>query len=149
MYDLWQPVMQRTHKLTSEVAAGYSHTYFDGDNVQLGTLSNFPSDDEITQAASVAFNKANVLWDLLGYDNTSSDSGISVGGVPLEPLEHEVDDDFGDFEDAACNFSDHCSLQEALELSTELSGLGNSMQSCLDEYSYAAACISIVEQDKM
>jgi hypothetical protein len=130
-------------------AAGYSHTYFDGDGVPLGTLSNFPSDDEISQAASIAFDEANALWDLLGYDNTSSDPGISVGGVPLVPPEHEVDDDFGDSEDAACDSSDRCSLQEALDLSTELSGLGKPMQSRLDEYSYAAACIGITEQEKM
>jgi hypothetical protein len=92
-------------------AAGYSYTYFDGDHASLGTLSNFPSDEEISQVASAASNEANVLWDLLGYDNNLSDMNpnISVGAVPLMQLEHEADDEFGDSDDTACNASD-CSL---------------------------------------
>ncbi|KAH9163567.1 hypothetical protein EDB89DRAFT_1807668, partial [Lactarius sanguifluus] len=47
-------------------AAGYSHTYFDADNIPLHVLSEFPSDHEISQAAAVAFDEASTLWDLLG-----------------------------------------------------------------------------------
>jgi hypothetical protein len=78
--------------------ASYSHTYFDRDNVPLETLSNFPSDNGIFQAASIAFDGANALWDLLEYDNKLSNLCISVEGVPLVPVKHEEEEDFGDFE---------------------------------------------------
>jgi hypothetical protein len=132
-------------------AAGYSHTYFNRGDVPLGTLSNFPSNDKISQAASIAFDEANALWDLLGYDNDSGDPDVSVDNsdVPFVPLEHEADDNFGDFEDMAYNSSDRCILQEVLDLSTELPELEKPMQTCIDEYLYAVACIGITEQEKM
>ena len=52
-------------------AAGYSHTYFDSDDIPLGVLSEFPSDHEIAQAAAIAYDEANTLWDFLGYYHTS------------------------------------------------------------------------------
>jgi hypothetical protein len=130
-------------------AAGYSHTYFDGDDVLLGTLSDFPSNDEISQAASIAFDEANALWDLLGYDNSSSDLSFSVESVPPAPLEHEVDDEFGDFKDTTSGPSDRCLLEEALCSSIGRSELEQPMRTRLDEYSYAVACIGIAEQEKM
>jgi hypothetical protein len=130
-------------------AAGYSHTYFDGDDVLLGTLSDFPSDDEISQAASIAFDEANVLWDLLGYDNSSSDPSISVESVLPAPLEDEVDDEFGHFDDTTCGPSDRYLLEEALYSSTGHSELEQPTRAHLDEYSYTAACIGIAEQEKM
>ena len=43
------------------MAAGYSHTYFDANDIPLGILSKFPSDHDITQTATIAFDEANTL----------------------------------------------------------------------------------------
>jgi hypothetical protein len=76
-------------------AAGYSHTYFDADEIPLGILSEFPSDHDIASAASTAFDKANTLWDLLGYYYSYTQgkpSTLASLSPPLAPV-HEVEED--------------------------------------------------------
>ncbi|KAF8996982.1 hypothetical protein BDQ17DRAFT_1217494, partial [Cyathus striatus] len=48
-------------------AAGYSHTYFDSSSANLLSLAQFPSDADISHIASVAYEEALSLWELLGY----------------------------------------------------------------------------------
>ena len=49
-------------------AAGYSHTYFDHEGLDLTTLSTFPSDAEITSIAENAAQEADSLVALLGVN---------------------------------------------------------------------------------
>jgi hypothetical protein len=136
-------------------AAGYSHTYFDADDIPLRILSEFPSDQEIASAASSAFDEATALWDLLGYYPSSSPNnaaGIAAIAAPLaylsQPSVHDADEDI-EAEDVANEESDRCLLQNALNSSTQLSGLDNHTQGRLDECTYAAACLGIADQERM
>ncbi|KAF8999679.1 hypothetical protein BDQ17DRAFT_1228704, partial [Cyathus striatus] len=47
-------------------AAGYAHTYFDSGNANLESLAQFPNDTDIIHIASVAYEEALSLWELLG-----------------------------------------------------------------------------------
>ncbi|KAH9015478.1 hypothetical protein EDB84DRAFT_1679909 [Lactarius hengduanensis] len=147
-------------------AAGYSHTYFDADNIPLRVLSEFPSDHEISQAAAVAFDEASTLWDLLGYYHLGShapgpsgchhlgqDTPVSsaVAGNSLRHISEpdEDADDSEEPEDTAPQDPDRRTLHDALGASNRVSGLDHSAQAQLDEYSYAAACLSFEDQEKI
>ncbi|KAI0301414.1 hypothetical protein BC826DRAFT_1102007 [Russula brevipes] len=122
-------------------AAGYCHTYFDAGNISLDVLSTFPSDHDIAQAASAAFDEANTLWDLLGYYRSNK---LSIPTLPSTSV-HDVDDPDDAIDDA--DTSGRRLLQEALDASAQLSGLDSSTRARLDEYSFAAACMSIADQE--
>ncbi|KAI0282652.1 hypothetical protein BC826DRAFT_921590 [Russula brevipes] len=130
-------------------AAGYCHTYFDAGNIPLDVLSTFPSDHDIAQAASAAFDEANSLWGLLGYYH---DSKLGIPTPPSTSV-HDVDDDHDAIDsDDAINDADTSGrrlLQEALDASSKLSGLDGPTQTRLEEYSFAAACMSIADQEMM
>ena len=136
-------------------AAGYSHTYFDTDEIPLGILSEFPSDQDIAHAASSAFDEANALWDILGYyHSTSQPEGNSSTPATFlsQPHTHEEEDTEDVDQEAnstAYVESDRRLLQDALNSSTSLSGLDSHSQACLDECTYAAACLSIADQEEM
>jgi len=130
-------------------AAGYSHTYFDADDLPLGILSEFPSNDDIAAAASAAFNKANTLWDLLGYYNTSNPDNLAHVPQPPEQEEEEGTDNTDDTNDSAFCDCDHHLLQNALDSSRKLPRLDSDAQGRLDECMYAAACLDIADQEIM
>ena len=133
------------------MATGYCHTYFDAGNIPLNVLSMFPSNHDIAQAAGAAFDEANTLWDLLGYYHSNKI------GIPtlLPTLVYDVYDNHdaidsdpdGTIDDV--DTSGRCLLQEALDTSAQLSGLDGRTQACLDEYSFAAACMSFADQEMM
>jgi len=138
-------------------AAGYSHTYFDANDLPLGLLSEFPSDKEIACAAGAAFNEANALWDLLGYyDSDTSNSEYTVH-VPQPSAQGEDDHDEADNHDCDTEFADdsafeNCDrrlLRNALDSSRQVSGLDSHAKACLDECTYAAACLDITDQERM
>jgi hypothetical protein len=137
------------------MAAGYSHTYFDAYDIPLGVLSEFPSDHEIAQAAIIAYDEANTLWDLLGYYHTSSQASSTPGPSHSHqanvPDPHDDTDGSDEPEDTTGTSRDfnHCSLQEALNTSNNISGLDSDVNARLDEYSYAAACLNFEDQEKM
>jgi hypothetical protein len=137
-------------------AAGYSHTYFDANDIPLGLLSEFPSDYEISQAAIIAYDEANTLWDLLGYYHTGgknsatpSDGGPSKGLSQAVPNPKEDADHSDELEDTTSQSIDHCALQEALDSTRKISGLDSHAHTRLNEYSYAAACLNFADQEKM
>ena len=137
-------------------AAGYSHTYFDANEIPLKILSEFPSDHDITCAASFAFDEANTLWDILGYYNTGQPESnpSTLAAHLLRPHVHEAEEDADDADQETNNAvyyqdSDRRLLQEALDSSTQLSGLDNQNQAQLDECTYAAACLGIADQEEM
>lgn len=135
-------------------AAGYSHTYFDADSIPLAILSSFPSDPEIAHAAVLAFDEASTLWDILGYYHSSSGHipppcpRQTVPGIP-EP--DEDTDNLGETKDTVSQppDSERYALQDALDASNKLSGLDGQVQARLDEYSYAAACLTLADQERM
>jgi hypothetical protein len=137
-------------------AVGYSHTYFDANDIPLGMLSEFPSDQEIAQAAIMAYDKANSLWDLLRYYHTSTsdnnDPAPSNGhqNLPDLPNPHEDAKHLDELEDSIHQDLDHRSLQEALvSCNSNISGLNSNAHACLNKYSYAAACLNFEDQEKM
>ena len=135
-------------------AAGYSHTYFDANDIPLDILSRFPSDSEIAQAATIAYDEAITLWDLLGYYHTGRENSTtpSRGGLnqaEAVPDHNEDADCLGELEDNTFWEVDRHTLQEALDSTKNISGLNDRAHTCLDEYSYAAACLNFADQEKM
>ena len=139
-----------------QTAAGYSHTYFDADEIPLGILSEFPSDHEIAHTAGSAFEEANALWDILGYyPSTNQGNSSTLAACLLKPYVHKTEEDAADDADqetddaAYYQESDRRLLQDALDSSKQLSGLDDHNQAKLDECTYAAACLGIADQEEM
>lgn len=133
-------------------AAGYSHTYFDSDDIPLGVLSEFPSDHEIAQAAAIAYDEANTLWDFLGYYHTSvaTNPTPSHSDLTQDILDTNEDAHCSDEpEDSLSPPADRRALQEALDSCNDFSELDGHARARLDEYSYAAACLNFADQEKM
>lgn len=137
-------------------AAGYSHTYFDADDLRPGILSEFPSDNDIACAASAAFNEANALWDLLGYYETSNlDNSVHVPQPPAQEEEYNDDDETdshgcdADDSESAFQNCDRRLLRTALDYSRQVSGLDAHAQGRLNECTYATACLDIADQEMM
>lgn len=131
------------------MAASYSHIYFDADDLPLGILSEFPSDDDIAAAASAAFDKADALWDLLGYYNTSNLDNIACVPQPPEQEEEEGTDNTDNADDSAFHDCNGHLLWNALDSSRKLPRLDSDAQGRLDECIYAAACLDIADQEIM
>ena len=102
------------------------------------------------------------LWDLLGYyhsgghtpspaiRNPQATSGPALAGsIAYVPESDEDADDPEQPEDTASQDPDRRTLQDALDASNQVSGLGHSAQVHLNECSYAAACLSFADQEKM
>ena len=133
-------------------AAGYSHTYFDANDIPLGVLSEFPSNSEISQAATIAYDEAITLWDLLGYYHTGGGNSAtpSHGGPNQAVSDPNKDaDHLGELEDNTSQAVNRHALQEALDSTKNISGLDDHAHTCLNEYSYAAACLNFVDQEKV
>jgi hypothetical protein len=47
-------------------ASGYSHTYFNKDDIDFGLLGQYPTDLELSAAYEIALEENNCLWSLLG-----------------------------------------------------------------------------------
>lgn len=61
-------------------AHGYNHTYTDAQGIDLVSLSTYPTDDEINDAARIAYGEAENLFSLLGI--SVSQLGTSAGEHP-------------------------------------------------------------------
>jgi hypothetical protein len=134
-------------------AVGYSHTYFDGNNIPLGVLSEFLSDFEMAQAALVAYNEANTLWDILGYYHAGCKIATtpSHGGPPSHavPNPNEDTDRLDELEDSRSQAFDCSALQEALDSTKNILGLNSHAHTCLNEYLYATACLNFADQERV
>lgn len=64
-------------------ASGYTHTYFDLEDIDLATLSTFPSDNELEELAKQAWDEADSLWTALGV--SPSDFMQSAPSTPHLP----------------------------------------------------------------
>jgi hypothetical protein len=64
---------------SKERASGYTHTYTDNRGVNLVELSTYPSDNEIQDAAKLAYEEAENLWTLLGAPpSLVADDGVKL-----------------------------------------------------------------------
>ena len=80
----------------NEMAAGYHHTYFQTDDIELKTLVVWPSDEKLEQASTLALSEASDLLAVLGVDaaavmETSSDRTLNrraLTCVPGTRIEH-------------------------------------------------------------
>lgn len=94
-------------------AAVYSHTYFNANDIPIGVLSQFLSDDEIAKAAIIAYNEANKLRDLLGYypnGGKSSTMPSHMAGGQVVPNSHEDANNLDELEDSTSHAFDCCAL---------------------------------------
>ena len=66
-------------------AAGYSHTYFDNEGLDLATLSHFPSDAEIDSISEIAAQEADSLITLLGVSPGRLHCSQGVNNTPWLP----------------------------------------------------------------
>jgi hypothetical protein len=67
-------------------AAGYSHTYFDHEGLDLLVLSTFPTDTEITAIADIAAQEADSLIALLGVNASELEDPTSDKNVDLQRI---------------------------------------------------------------
>ena len=67
-------------------ASGYTHTYFDSEDMDLVTLSVFPNDKEIAELAKQAWDEADSLWTALGA--SPADFMRSASSAPHLPSIH-------------------------------------------------------------
>lgn len=132
-------------------AAGYSHTYFDADDIPMGILSEYPSDNEIASAAGAAFDEANTLWELLGYYDNSNPVNVTCVPQPSQSTQEydETNNYDCDADDSTFQDCDRRLLRNALDSSMHLSGLDDRAQARLDECTYAAACLDVADRERM
>lgn len=81
---LREAVLFRTHSEGKERANGYNHLYHDTRDIDLNSLSTYPSDLEIKTAIQSAYEESENLWHLLGfsYDLSESDPDPEVTRLP-------------------------------------------------------------------
>ena len=126
-----------------EMAAGYSHTYFEDDDTPPDLFSQFPSDQTIDSLAKVAYDEATYLWSLLGYDpcemptDRKSQLGNSV------PVSENFEDDDPSEEPVNTVMSDRRELLNALEGSSDALGCSQKSRKNLNECMFAAAALNL------
>ncbi|PSR70772.1 hypothetical protein PHLCEN_2v13350, partial [Hermanssonia centrifuga] len=74
MVQLREVVLRAHHSNGKERAGGYTHTYTDHREADLGKLRIFPSDEEVNTSAEAAHEEALSLFTLLGVPPTSLSS---------------------------------------------------------------------------
>jgi hypothetical protein len=68
-------------------ASGYTHTYFDSEDIDIAALSAFPSDNEIEDVAKQAWDEADSLFTVLGtspadfMQSESSAHGLNLAKI--------------------------------------------------------------------
>jgi len=109
-------------------AAGYSHTYFDNEGLDLATLSHFPTDEEIDSISGIAAQEADSLITLLGVSPSRLHRSQGVSSSPwllsinswLSPDVDDIEADDSDNE-SSCgeDDSDNHQLQKILDAKEE------------------------------
>ncbi|KAI0258328.1 hypothetical protein BC834DRAFT_847449 [Gloeopeniophorella convolvens] len=119
-------------------ASGYCHTYFDADKIPLQELAQFPSDDDISQIYAVS------RYDQSGLAMPQSLLRDNI----LQAAERGSEDD--DDQVVTEDVSDRQELQRALESASSVeSMLDRETALRLNEYTYAAASLSVTEQTEI
>lgn len=129
-------------------AAGYSHTYFDHEGLDLLVLSTFPTDAEIMAIAEIAAQEADSLIALLGVNVSTLHNPRAQAWLPS--IGSWLDDDF-DFLDQDSEFEDPVSgetdnLQHILD-EEENSPIARSAKIDKQCLTLAGAAISLVAED--
>jgi hypothetical protein len=76
-----------------ERASGYTHTYTDNRDTDLVALSIYPSDDDLHNAAKVAYEEAENLWTLLGAPPSAPNVSNRLPSIRAWFPEHNGDTD--------------------------------------------------------
>lgn len=131
-------------------ASGYQHTYFSFDDVNFELLSQYPTDDGLSNAYLIGFEENESLWTLLGIhpvqiDNAPSPAlSITLDAVNDADFNDIHNDDF-DLETEPADRTDAEELQEIIDNIGQLAGLSTRADSELDACAFAAVAISLDE----
>jgi hypothetical protein len=129
-------------------AAGYSHTYFDHEGLDLLVLSTFPTDAEITAIAEIAAQEADSLIALLGVNCSTLHNPHSQPWLPSigSWLDDELDflDQDSEFEDRNSDEADD--LQHILD-EEENSPITRSAKVDKQCLTLSGAAISLIAED--
>lgn len=142
-----------------ERASGYTHNYCDARDIDLNALSTFPSDNEIQEAAVMAYQQAENLWFLLGF--VPSDEERSATQLPsikawftpeentFEPphdVHSDYESDVGDDSDSVP--TEAMQLQAAIDRAEKLK-LSFSEEDVVNNLTFAAVALSVNDSMEM
>ncbi|GLB37771.1 hypothetical protein LshimejAT787_0408220 [Lyophyllum shimeji] len=120
---LREAILHATSSDPKARAAGYSHTYFDNTGVDMMTLSTYPTDDEIKDAAEHAAQEADSLVALLGIvpsqlRRPKSNAVPTLPGISVWFPNTDSDIAYDDNEEL--DYADDDSISEAQQLQSLL-----------------------------
>ena len=92
---LYETVLRGKSSNPKARAAGYNHTYFDNEGLDLQVLSRYPSDEEIATIATEASEEAESLFILLGVLPDDLDTTENMHTIHLPSISAWFDDDLG------------------------------------------------------
>jgi hypothetical protein len=123
-----------------DTASGYAHTYSDCRGIDLTALSTFPTDEEINEAARLAYEEAEDLLFILGVSPDMLAKPAT--GPAMTPASQDNDEDLEDFdaEDAEDTFDETDGISYLYECAEELkaSSLSFDRQKQMKDLSYAS-----------
>ncbi|KDQ48923.1 hypothetical protein JAAARDRAFT_51945, partial [Jaapia argillacea MUCL 33604] len=142
----------RLHRSDSKrTASGYQHTYFGAEDADLRLLAEFPSDSDISAAATAAYEEAISLWQLLGYNS----SGLRAVEQELSPMVGDSDEDNNDDvdddreEEVEDCPNDASQLQATLDETAEYSASRDANDTALDECNFAALAMRMENETRI
>lgn len=133
-------------------AAGYCNEYMDHDPGSLSESSRepIPDDDGFVCADIEAREEAATLWEFLGYSpekqrsSPAAEVPSTLGDVEIDEREEEGDED----EDLGVS-SERAELENVLKTASNLTGLDARSDNLLEECTYAAASLNVVQREEM
>ena len=148
--NIWlsSAALKATTSSSKATALGYAHTYFDHSGIDLALLSNFPTNNDIHDAANDAFNEASSLFSICGILpqllSPMIDQPLRLPGI--HSLDSELFTDEADAEDSNDEFESITGIYELLRAADSQSLTGKltyQEQNELVNMSCAAISISI------
>lgn len=142
-----QAACRNRNQSVGDTASGYSHTYFHDEGAPLSLFSDYPSDENIKDLATMAHNEACYLWSLLGYE--PSDGLAFSHSITGDPDRKDCDEDL-DSEDNTM-ISDRRELLDAIEATSRSmhSGMSRTDSGRLHECTFAAAALNLQDFSDM
>lgn len=146
-------------------ASGYTHTYFDSEDIDLAALSAFPNDNEFGELAKRAWDEADSLWTALGAPPAdfmrstpsaprlaSINSWFTPGQDPVLDAssissQSDLDDGFQpeDDDENSDNNSDAARLQALIDEEEQAHSRSNQVDDRMLELTTAAIAVEIDE----
>lgn len=148
-----------------ERASGYNHTHMDNQGVDLGILSTYPSDDDLSDAAITAYAEAESLWTLLGAPPSASTDGpttlpsikswftesenVANANGNEDDEDEDEDDCVGDWEEDIDDVSEFTVIQMALDELETFSVKTFHEEDEVNQLAFAAIALSVAEGSAM